>query len=110
MPGPLNLLVTAKSKNVVKNAIGFPIVLVKAAVRGAIDKIALRENTAAAFIKIDSPASVTSSRYIVPQVIDDLAAGLTAQRINASHVAENWSVAIGFNSDVVNVIVSNQVI
>src|SRR5206468_13050030 len=55
----LKLLVSPEGENVVPNGIGLAIMLVKPAVGGAIDDIALRQNAAAALVEIDPPAAVT---------------------------------------------------
>lgn len=109
-PGALQLAIARKSEDVVPHDIGFAVMLVKTAVRGAIDQVALGHNPAAAFIEVNAPAAVSSSRDIMPEVVANGRAGLAAQRVYAPHVAENGAVPVCLHPDVVDVIELHRVV
>lgn len=106
----LQLRVAAKSEDVVAHNVFFSVMLMKSAVRRAKDDVVFRENTGAAFVEINSPTAVTKRRDVVPKIITNHRARFVAERVDAAHVAENRAVAIGFFSDVMNVIEFNDVV
>src|SRR5215470_11436267 len=100
----LELLVAAEREHIILHDIGFTVVLMKPAVRRAINDIALRQNSAASYIEIDSPAAVSKTGDVMPQIVQNPGSRLFAQRINTPHVAQNRSISIRFHSDVMHVI------
>src|SRR5712664_1733036 len=91
---PLDLLVASKREDIVPNDVSLAIVLMKSAVGGAINDIACGQNSAAAFVEIDSPTAVTQPCNVMPQIVKNPGSRLLAQCINSAHVAQNRPVAV----------------
>jgi len=53
-PGALDLVIAREGEDVVADGVGRAVVLVKSAVGGAIDDVALGQDAAAAFVKVDA--------------------------------------------------------
>ena len=68
----LNLMIARESEDIVLNQIRFAVMLMKASVRGAINDIALHQDTAAPFIKINPPATILNSGDIMPEIVYNL--------------------------------------
>src|SRR5947209_8025481 len=84
--------------------------LMKSAVRCAIHNVALRKDTAAAFIKVDSPAAVTKAGNVVPGIVDDARARLPSERVNATHVAKDCAISVRFHSDMMHAVELDDVV
>lgn len=96
----------AESEDVISNHVFAAIMLVEAAVLGAVDEVVFDQDVAAAFVRIDAPAAVTVlvARNIVANIAALDRAGLHAQRIDASHVTQHSS------ADIMNKIELDQVV
>ena len=102
--GALELVVAGEGEDVVAEEVGFAVVLMEAAVGGAIDDVAFGQNAAAAFIEIDAPTAVAEAGDVMPEIVANGSAGLFAQGIDAAHVAEDRAVAVGFDADMVDMV------
>ena len=109
-PRALELVVAAEGKNIISHDVGCAVVLVKPAVRRAVNQITLGNDAAAAFIEIDTPAAILPTGDVVPKVVADPRSGLHAERVDAAHVAQDRPVTIRFHTDVVHVIERDDVI
>ena len=78
-PRAPELRLFAKSEDVIADDILAPVVLMKAAVLGAVNNVVLKQDLAAAFVGIESPTAVRKARHVVTQVIPLHRAGLDAQ-------------------------------
>jgi len=46
----------------------------------------------------------------MPEIVHNPGAGLHAERVDCAHVAEDWTVAVGLDANVVDMIEPNQVV
>src|SRR3974390_3170728 len=91
---PLELLVSAKSEDIIAHDICLAVVLMKSAVGCAVHHVAGRDNPAASFVKVDTPTAIAQAGNIVPKIIFDARPWLRAERVNAAHVAQNRTVPV----------------
>src|SRR5436190_598150 len=104
IPRTLKLLVAGEGKDIVPDDVRLTVVLVKTAVRGTIDHVALDQDAAAAFISVDTPAPVFRGGNVVPEVVDHPRAGLFAEHVDTRHVAEHRTVAVRPHADMMDLI------
>src|SRR5438552_295881 len=90
----LKLMVAREREDVIAHNIRFAVMLMKASVSRAIDDIVFGEDAAAAFIKINSPPAVANTGNIVPEIVSDDRPGLIAKGVNATHVAQGWTITV----------------
>src|SRR6266704_2535882 len=106
----LKLLIAGKGEDVVPKCVRGAIMLMKTAVRGSINHITGDQNTAAAFIQINSPTAIPRRADIVPEIVDNLCPGLHAECVNAAHIAENGSITVRLNSNVMDMIKGDYIV
>ena len=75
-PGALELMVAREGKDVIANHIGLAVMLMEAAVRGAVNQIAFCHDAAAAFVKVNAPAAIANGSNIMPKVVENPCARL----------------------------------
>ena len=105
----LDLGVAAKREDVVADCVFPAVMLMKPAVRGAVDQIVLGDQMRGPLVKVNSPAAVLEGRDVVKPVEADQRALLIAQCIDAGHVAEDRLESVGFDADVVDVVVFHRI-
>src|ERR1035437_5965548 len=64
--GALNLVVAREGEDVVAEDVRLTVVLVKPAMRRAVNDIVLGQDAAAAFVEVDAPAAVANGRDVMP--------------------------------------------
>src|ERR1051326_5982242 len=106
----LELVVAREGEDVVSNEVGFAVMLMETAMRRAINEVALGKNPAAALIEINAPAAVPDAGDVVPQIVTNNGARLFAECVDAAHVAQNRTVAIRFEADVMNMVELDDVV
>src|SRR5208282_3507093 len=84
--GKLGLAV--EGKDVIAEDIGLPVMLVEPRALAPVNNIVLQHDTGAAFVSIKPPAAVAKDIDVVYQVVANDRAGLDAQSVNSTHVAQ----------------------
>src|SRR5208283_1788154 len=104
-----DLGVTVEGDDIVAEGVLLAVMLVKTAVRRAIDEVVFGKNVRRSLVEIDAPPAVLQGAHIVETVEANDRAFLVPERIDAGHVAEKRLRAVGFHADVVDVIVLDDI-
>src|SRR5436190_12212960 len=102
-PGAHQLILFAESKNVISQNIFAPVMLMKSSALTPVDDVALKNNSAAPFIRVKAPAAVRERVDVVNEIIADHRAGLRAECVDRAHIAEPKL------ADIVQMIVLDQI-
>src|SRR5207249_3677455 len=92
-----------ESKNVISQNIFAPVMLMKSSALTPVDDVALKNNSAAPFIRVKAPAAVRERVDVVNEIIADHRAGLRAECVDRAHIAEPKL------ADIVQMIVLDQI-
>ncbi len=109
-PTALELVITGEGEDIVLHGVRFTVMLMKTAVRSAVNDVVLGEDPAATFVKIDTPSPITDSRGIVPKVVADNRARLLAEGIDTRHIAQNRTVPIRTYPDMMDMVEFDDVV
>src|SRR6266542_3042575 len=82
----LQLCFAAEGEEVVTDDVVLAVMLMEAAVAGAIDQVVLSDDVRTALVEVDTPAPVAVAGDVVENVRANHRAGLDAQRVDATQV------------------------
>src|SRR5438477_7719128 len=102
-PGAHQLVLFAEREDVVAQNIFATVMLMKPGALAAINDVALQDNSAAAFVGVETPTAISEGVHVVNEVVANDGARLRAERVDRAHVAQPKL------ADVVQMVVLNQV-